>query len=558
SRLYLNTAQDARYFPADESIGFITGLDIGRLYLARINHVLSHAEGEMSPPLLIGNVNEALQVEPVRLCREFSFFNEGDATTRLNWEPVDGDDISYYKIYRTTDSMEAFSRYGAFISSDSADIPYHPAVCRDYYGFTYCLYQMQAYDSVESTATEYYDRDPVAGAYYWVSAVLLPGFESEFSGLVRAELIQPPEHDIVVILGSTGTQSDFVYVDSIAAFYDSILSGYDYELYSWTDTNLVPLYCSTGYCTNWEDLAAFNLVMVEEYPAPKILSSDTEPQYKLLTRLIDAGRHLAYFGIPPGDNQITLNSALSTVTYDPSSFEARYFNLDSSMLRTFNGSYTTYGTPDSLAGFNHAVPNLSGPPELTFDTTRNCLKQLMNSLFDTRYCLPFTPALAPSDRAEVIYSYGSLYPETSEFDGLPCGLLCRHDESRTCLFSFHLWAMKHADARALVDYLMTDPPQPSPSPLPGSFHLSQNYPNPFNQGTTISFYLDKSSHVELEVFNILGQKVRSLVDGYRNAGPHSEVWDGRDGGGQAVASGIYLYRLKTGTEQGTKKMVLVR
>ncbi|MCK5571375.1 MAG: T9SS type A sorting domain-containing protein, partial [Bacteroidetes bacterium] len=109
-----------------------------------------------------------------------------------------------------------------------------------------------------------------------------------------------------------------------------------------------------------------------------------------------------------------------------------------------------------------------------------------------------------------------------------------------------------------IDYLLTDPLQPSPPPMPKSFHLSQNYPNPFNQGTTISFNLDKPSHVELEIFNILGQKVRSLVDGYRNAGPHSEVWDGRDRVGQAVASGIYLYRLEVNGKAFTRKMMLVK
>jgi hypothetical protein len=255
---------------------------------------------------------------------------------------------------------------------------------------------------------------------------------------------------------------------------------------------------------------------------------------------------------------LTLNDELGVIPYEPSSFEARYLYLDSSLIRTFKGFYDAYGAVDSLAGFNFARPAFDGLPPLNFDTTRNCLKQLMGSLFDTRHCLPHTPAFAPGHQAEVIYEYGSRYPETSELAGLPCGLLCRHDESRSYAFSFHLWGMNHADARELIAYLLTVPPQPNPPPLPETFHLSQNYPNPFNQTTTIAFSLARPSQVLLEVFNILGQRVQTVTDDYREAGPHTETWDGRGADGVEVASGVYLYRLSAGRQVATRKMVLIR
>jgi len=94
--------------------------------------------------------------------------------------------------------------------------------------------------------------------------------------------------------------------------------------------------------------------------------------------------------------------------------------------------------------------------------------------------------------------------------------------------------------------------------LPAGFDLEQNYPNPFNPSTTISFSLAGPSTVDLRVYNVLGQEVRQLVDGFLPAGNHRIEWDGRDSRGSEAASGVYLYRLAAGTSAQSKKMVLVR
>ncbi len=89
--------------------------------------------------------------------------------------------------------------------------------------------------------------------------------------------------------------------------------------------------------------------------------------------------------------------------------------------------------------------------------------------------------------------------------------------------------------------------------IPQSYSLSQNYPNPFNPVTQISYTLPKECSVKLEVFNILGQKVTTLVDEKQKAGYKSTHWDAG-----SVASGIYIYRLKAGDFTETKRMVLLR
>ena len=88
--------------------------------------------------------------------------------------------------------------------------------------------------------------------------------------------------------------------------------------------------------------------------------------------------------------------------------------------------------------------------------------------------------------------------------------------------------------------------------------LSQNYPNPFNSSTVIEYAVPYDGHVVLDVYNILGQKVTNLVDGYRRRGDHTVLWDGKNSSGRDCASGIYFCKLKTGGYEGTRTMVMVR
>jgi len=98
--------------------------------------------------------------------------------------------------------------------------------------------------------------------------------------------------------------------------------------------------------------------------------------------------------------------------------------------------------------------------------------------------------------------------------------------------------------------------------LPEKFQLYQNYPNPFNPATRINYVIAAQGiapvQVELTVFNILGQKVRTLVNGRQKASSHCFVWDGRNDNGLALGSGIYLYRLTVPGFSKTKKMLLIR
>jgi hypothetical protein len=88
--------------------------------------------------------------------------------------------------------------------------------------------------------------------------------------------------------------------------------------------------------------------------------------------------------------------------------------------------------------------------------------------------------------------------------------------------------------------------------------LGANIPNPFNAATTITYSLSDDGPVRLEVFDVLGRRVVTLVDRFEGAGPHDVLWNGGDERGQAVASGMYFYRLTTSAISETRKMVLLK
>jgi len=94
--------------------------------------------------------------------------------------------------------------------------------------------------------------------------------------------------------------------------------------------------------------------------------------------------------------------------------------------------------------------------------------------------------------------------------------------------------------------------------VPMATRLGGNYPNPFNPETTIAFTLGKQGLVEIDVYNIKGNKVKTLVKEHRGVGNHQVIWDGADDRDKFVGSGIYFYRLKTGDHISTRKMLLLK
>ena len=94
--------------------------------------------------------------------------------------------------------------------------------------------------------------------------------------------------------------------------------------------------------------------------------------------------------------------------------------------------------------------------------------------------------------------------------------------------------------------------------LPAEFQLRDNFPNPFNPSTIITYDLAVNGFVDLSIYNVVGKKVKTIVNQNETAGRKITTWYGRDDAGNALSAGMYFYRLTAGGKVFTKKMVLMK
>lgn len=143
--------------------------------------------------------------------------------------------------------------------------------------------------------------------------------------------------------------------------------------------------------------------------------------------------------------------------------------------------------------------------------------------------------------------YGNNHIENIDDSQPTCTIACQFG-SIDPLF-YWAWDYDNQRPRAVEEKPTFSPPQ---------FTLEQNYPNPFNPGTFIQYKLPRDEKVVLKIYNLLGQKIRTLVDREQKAGVHKIRWDGKDDLGREVASGIYFYKIKAGSFTKTRKMLLLK
>ena len=94
--------------------------------------------------------------------------------------------------------------------------------------------------------------------------------------------------------------------------------------------------------------------------------------------------------------------------------------------------------------------------------------------------------------------------------------------------------------------------------IPNEYTIHQNYPNPFNPSTTLRYALPEQSDVKITIYDMIGRKVKTLVNNSQNAGYKSVIWDATDDYGERVGAGMYLYQIQAGEYISTKKMVLLK
>ena len=118
------------------------------------------------------------------------------------------------------------------------------------------------------------------------------------------------------------------------------------------------------------------------------------------------------------------------------------------------------------------------------------------------------------------------------------------------------WGLYGTPAHFFVNYVVSIDENPETN-FKG-FHLNSNYPNPFNSETTISFLIPKISKVEISIYNIKGQKIKTLVNENLQRGHHKILWNGKNENGETVSSGIYFYKMETDNFSEIKKCILLK
>jgi hypothetical protein len=444
---------------------------------------------------------------------------EGQYKIRVSWSANREADLDYYSIHR---SEESGTGYQLLLAAHA---------------------ETTFVDSNVEGHVEYY--------YYTVTAVDTSGNESGMSDEVEGFAVTLDQGILVVDETYKGGDLNMVDGDSINAFYARALQDYTY---SYADHSC-PTNCSPSNQLHIKELVHYSAVIVhsEDQLGFFSLGAYADLTYSVLKEYLDYGgtvmiegrRNLcfggySYWGIrefSPGDIQ-----------YDYLKVKSAYVPLWSTL--------SSYRSEEFIGASSH----LSGYPDLQVDSLR--VAQCSDGL-DLAGKAPGVGHIDSLMDGEVIYTFRSAY-DTSGSEGKPVAYRLLGDDLSVIYFDFPLYFIQESQAtellhKALSDLgVSTDVGEGDESRVISSFSLKQNFPNPFNSETIIEYFLPTESRVRITVYNILGQKVKTLLDRRERAGRKRVAWDGKNETGNEVSSGIYFYRIEAGEFKKTKRMLLLK
>jgi hypothetical protein len=298
-------------------------------------------------------------------------------------------------------------------------------------------------------------------------------------------------------------------------------------------------YISANYHTDMYDIQNQGVIRINDLgPYSTVVYFDEDPTYHLLPTVQgDLVQYLAHGGnlFFTGWRTFYAYSIARPLIFHQGDFPYDYLKISSAYSTT---------TPDFTG-----ASGLSGWPDL------HNLPERVIQPWNGR--LLGVDVFTFQDSVNVLYTYNSSQGDTA-LQGHPVGFAVQGMPYNCVYFSFPLYALGNDAARDIFGRVMTrfdEETAISPeenNPILSTF-LVQNFPNPFNAETKISFSLNHSSKIRLDVFNILGQQVALLADKYLPAGNHSVIWNA-----DKMPSGIYFYRLLTDAGSFSRRMILLK
>lgn len=446
----------------------------------------------------------------------------GRLKIELSWFPNREADFDYYNIYRSQDSLTG-------------------------YQLLFGLWRDTVFvDSTVQGGVEYY--------YYTLTAVDTSGNESPKSDMAKSFVISLGQGMLLVDM-TLGMTSNGVESDSVNAFYQRALQGYDYTYLNHSSEYGDPL-------LTLQELSSYPIVIVHSEDEMAYYSLNNYLTYPVLKQYLDVGGALLIEGRKnlSGGSSVFGPQFLNFLFGD---FRRDYLNVNSAYIPFWNSLPSMGYRTEEFIGANRA-PQKDGYPEIVeLDTFR------VNHAYDPWEVdldekLPGVGYFLPLDGSEVIYTFVSAY-DTSASDGKPVALKRLTDDFAVIYFDFPLYFVKEdiaiqilhqalSDLRTFTDVEKGD----EEVEVPASFSLRQNYPNPFNSETVIEYFLPKQSSVKIIIYNILGQRVKTLLDQKETAGYKRVIWDGKNEKGRLASSGIYFYRMETEKFAQTRKMLFLK
>ncbi len=269
-----------------------------------------------------------------------------------------------------------------------------------------------------------------------------------------------------------------------------------------------------------------------------------------------------------GGNLAKLEACFGTIQGDSTSFSINSSDLDGDMQWISEGEdgmheLVFFGADANGDSMNLHEIIVSGNTTLDLNGSGSALHKLIKIGSGDSSCnwdmadlvgFDFSSGQLTDEQISDLEAKGYTVTITQSDDGLQKIMLSKSSESdadgETCV-----GILDETDALAKdADLLNPD----GPAVLPEGFALSQNYPNPFNPTTKIDYTLATSERVQIDIINLMGQVVRTLVDEQVGSGTHTVEWDATDSNGRQVASGMYFYRFRAGNVSQTKKMTLLK
>jgi hypothetical protein len=388
-----------------------------------------------------------------------------------------------------------------------------------------------AFDSLTFTADSFLLNKPLSGAsryYYKVQASDNDGNKGLLSDSAYSRPITLDQGVLVMDETQNWTAGSFPRDAQQDSFYNYLMAGYKYEQYDFGSVAQKP---------GLADLGPYSTVLWHsDDPSGFLAYNDTSA----LREYLGKGGKLWFVGWKPtGDIR---NSA----TY-PASFVAGDLLYDCFNISTAGLS----GTTDS---FKTAI-GLKGYPDIAVDTLKYPAtiwgKVLRN-----------IEALEPAGTADTIYAM-DMKNNGSAYEGKACAV---RDSGKVVFFGFPLYYMNKDQARLAAQKVMAEFGE-EPLGITGKpenreqikdIRLFQNVPNPFAQLTNINYQLAKPGLVSLNIYNIAGQLVKTLVNGEQQAGSYTIKWDRHDNQDRQVSAGVYIYHLNIGGKTQSRKMIVLK